>query len=240
MSVLTRKISALEKNVLSDEPNPKDTYLGTNNKDENELFRLSIRIKEEQKRQAIELEKKMKTNPTTDYTAEIKAIVNLSEKDQAIVTLSNNIYRQRVMHLFENAIAQYAHFNDPGAKNLFYMRFYWFLLEIQDYLWHYNKERSILDEPGFFDLCPGEREKKLKPVYDTWRGKWFSDKSFNRWRKICTDTSPKPKYSKEKEKELMDMDCKYKEQDAVHLKEKCPTCKNQCEWYIKQLHETLK
>ncbi len=40
MSVLTRKISALEKNVLSDEPNPKGTYLGTNNKDENELFRL--------------------------------------------------------------------------------------------------------------------------------------------------------------------------------------------------------
>ena len=57
----------------------------------------------------------MKTNPTTDYTAEINAIVNLSEEDQTIVTQSNIIYRQRVMHLFENAIAQYSHFNDPEA-----------------------------------------------------------------------------------------------------------------------------
>ena len=58
MNTLSRKIGELEKNVISDDPKPEDTYLGTNNTNEIELFRRANQIKEAQKQRAIELDEK--------------------------------------------------------------------------------------------------------------------------------------------------------------------------------------
>jgi len=241
MKTLTRKVSELEKNVLSDIPKPEDTYLGTNNNDELELFRRANRIQEEQKRQATELQEKTKANPTVDYTAEMKAILELSEENQTIVDQSNLIYVQRVMHLFDNAIAQHIHLNKPGIKYMFYDRFNWFLSDMTEWLSLLNQEFSTYDEPGFFDLCQGEQDKKLKPVMDSWRGDWFSDESFDRWLNAHPLPSSKLKSPKEEvreeeeeakltKKELRETE----ENNTRYLREKCPTCKEQCEWYKKQ------
>ena len=246
MNSLTRKVGELEKNVISDNPSPEDTYLGTNNKDEIELFRLANQIQERQKQRALELQEKMKLNPAGDYKAEMEAVLELSDKDQAIVRQADRIYTQRVMHLFDNAVAQYAHLNDPLAKYIFYSRFYWFLSEMKDWLYHVYMEDKIESEPGFFDLCEGEQDQKLKQVYDTWRKDWLSPESFERWCKAHPDPVPKVKLSPEEEakaeaedealteKENKETD----ENNAKYLKEKCPTCLTKCKWYNEQAQKT--
>ena len=246
MKTLTRKVSELEKNVLSDIPKPEDTYLGTNNNDELELFRRANRIQEEQKRQATELQEKTKANPTVDYTAEMKAILELSEENQTIVDQSNLIYVQRVMHLFDNAIAQHIHLNKPGIKYMFYDRFNWFLSDMTEWLSLLNQEFSTYGEPGFFDLCQGEQDKKLKPIHDSWRKDWFSEESYDRWCKEHPITF-KSKFSneetneREKDEDIWDTERKADvEREERFLREKCPTCKEQCEWYKKQTQKGQK
>ncbi|MGD0071867.1 MAG: hypothetical protein ABSB71_09950 [Candidatus Bathyarchaeia archaeon] len=238
----------MEKNVISDNPNPEDTYLGTNNKDEIELFRLANQIQEEQKQRALELQEKMKTDPSSNYDAEMKSILELSDNDKAIVKQADLIYTQRVMHLFDNAVAQHAHLNDPMCKYIFYERFYWFLSEMKDWLYHVWKESEISNEPGFSDLCAGEQEQKLKPIYDTWRKDWLSAESFTRYmekshafktheeiEKMVANRTPEQIAQDEiEEKAEEEEEAKWNAQDAKYLKEKCPTCLSKCKWYNEQ------
>lgn len=247
MNTLSRKISDLEKNVISDDPKPEDTYLGTNNKNEIELFKRANQIQEAQKQRVIELEEKMKANPTVDYTADLKAALELSTEDQAIVEQANFIYYQRVMHLFDNAVAQHCHLNSPMEKYIFYTRLNWFLSEMKEWLYLLWKEHEITSQPGFFDLCAGEQEQKLKEVYDNWR-EWFSKESFYRYserhhltksmeeiqQELANRTPDQIAKDEIEEQKEQEEDRKWEEQDKRYLKEKCPTCPTKCKWYNKQ------
>ncbi|MDR0471858.1 MAG: hypothetical protein LBH79_09095 [Nitrososphaerota archaeon] len=192
MKALTRKLRVLENNVINDKPDPEDTYMGTNNKKEQELFRVAHKIVEEQKQQLQTVKEQQKANPKVDYTAKIEAVLELSDEAEAIVSQAEHISIHRAMHIFETAIACRHHLNDPQDKIIFYLRFFWFLSEIQDMLHHSAIENKIMSSPGFFDLCVDEQNKKLNACYDSWR-EWFSKESFNQWLKTHPITSPNPK-----------------------------------------------
>jgi hypothetical protein len=97
-------------------------------------------------------------------------------------------------------------------------------------------EQEVLDSPGFFDLCTGEQERRLKPVYDKWDHSLFSEKSFKDYvtEKWGTTLVKIPESTPE---ELVEMEKQEQEDiefDKRVLKEKCPSCPNQCEWYRRE------
>jgi hypothetical protein len=235
----------MEKNVISDTPDPEETYIGTRKKEEQELFRIAHKILEEQNQRLIALEEKQKANPPCDYTAEREAVYELNEDTETIVSQATRIAITRASHIFDTTIASLYHLNDPASKTIFYMRFFWFLSEMKDWLHHIRMENEIMGEPSFFDLCEGEKDKKLQPCYDSWRD-WLSDESFSKWFKARYITSSKTEFIEEETKEgyieneeedIEEMDIEHRaiERNAKYFKEKCPTCKDQCAWYKKKL-----
>jgi hypothetical protein len=232
MNALIRKIRELEKNVINDTPDSEDTYIGTSKKEEQELFRVAHKILEEQIQRLTVLEEKQKTNPTFDYTVEKEAICELTGEAEVIVSQATRIAVLRASHIFDTTIASFYHLNDPASKIIFYTRFFWFLSEMKDWLHHMRMEHKIMGEPGFFNLCKGEQDKKLKPCYDSWR-RWLLDESFSQWLKNNPITPPNSKTTKEANVEeedmaLMEKEFKAEEEKNVqYLKETCPTCPHQ-------------
>jgi hypothetical protein len=196
LNVLVRKISALEQNVLSDKPDPKETYLYTTNKIETELFKVANKIIEKQTQQLTALEELQKLNPNVDYTTEMKTILELSKETETIVSQAEHICLQRAIHIFDKMIAYRYHLDDSQNKFVFYLRFFWFLSEMQDMFRHSSMENKIMGEQGFFDLCKGDQDKKLKVCYDSWR-EWFSKESFEQWLETHPITPPNPKSNEE-------------------------------------------
>ncbi|MCL1977408.1 MAG: hypothetical protein FWG55_04805 [Candidatus Bathyarchaeota archaeon] len=239
MNALTRKISALEKNVVNDTPDPAETYIGSTNKEEWELIKIAKEIVGRQKQQLTELEKSQKVNPTVDYTSKVNDILTLSDEAEAIVMQAGHIALQRAFHIFDDTIAFRYHQGNDLNKTIFYARFFWFLSEMQDMLHHSTMENKIMGESGFFDLCKGEQDKKLKVCYDSWR-EWFSSESFVQWLKSNPFTPSNTKLIQEEVTEteeynaIKETEQKANERDAKHLKEKCPTCSNKCKLYNKQ------
>jgi hypothetical protein len=196
MNVLTRKIKTLENNVLNNNPDPKKTYIYTTNKTEQELFKIANKIVEKQTQQLTALEELQKLNPNIDYTNEMKTALELSDESEAIISQAEHICLQRAIHIFDKIIAYRYHLDDSQDKFVFYLRFFWFLNEIQTMFHHSTMENKIMDEPGFFDLCKGEQVKKLKACYDSWR-EWFSKESFEQWLETHPFTPPNPKSNEE-------------------------------------------
>ncbi|MCL1969923.1 MAG: hypothetical protein FWF66_00390 [Candidatus Bathyarchaeota archaeon] len=246
-STLTRKVGALEKNVISEKPSSEDTYLGTNKKEEIELFRRSNEIQEKQKAKLIAIKEKLRLDPTGNYADEIKAALTLSCEEETILQQSRSIYVQRVIHLFDNAVAQHCHLNIPVYQSIFYERLNWFLFEMTEWLHNLDRDMEIMGSPGFFELCHGEQERKHKEVNDNWRD-YLSPESYKRYREShCPEksldeirltlanrtpeqiTQDKIKIQKEQEREQ-----KQAEQDRRCLREKCSTCPDKCKWYNKQ------
>jgi hypothetical protein len=195
LNILTRKISVLEKNVLSDIPDSEETYIGTTNKQEIELFKIASKIVEKQIQQITLFEEKQRLNPNIDYTAEIDDVLELSEESEAIVSQAEHIGFQRAIHIFDRVIASRYHLGDSQDEFIFYLRFSWFLNEMQDMFRHSSMENKIMGESGFFDLCKGEQDEKLKVCYDSWR-EWFSKESFEQWLETHPITPPNPKSNK--------------------------------------------
>ena len=143
-----------------------------------ELLKLARSIVNSQDQQLKNLKAKQSANPTVDYTEEEKAFLASYDATEAIVSQATRIMFLRASHIFDSAIASQYHLNDPLGKMLFYSRFFWFLDEIRDMIYHRVLEFKIMGEPGFFDLSEGEQGKKLNACYDTWRV-WFTKDSFN-------------------------------------------------------------
>jgi hypothetical protein len=225
--------------VLSDNPDPKETYIYTTNEGEQELFKVARKIMEKQTQKLTALENLQKLHPNVDYTAEMDNVLELSEEAEAIVSQAERIIIRRSMHIFDRVIACRYHLGAQQDKFVFYLRFFWFLNETQNMFYHSSMENKILGEQGFFDLCRGEQDKKLKVCYDSWR-EWFSKESFDQWLEVHPSMSPNPKSKEEEvkaEKEyavLMETEQKAKERNAKYLKEKCPTCPDKCNWYNEQ------
>jgi hypothetical protein len=182
MNALARKLGVLEKNVINDHPDPEETYLGIDNKQELELLKIAYDIVKDQDQRLKALEVKQNANPTVDYTDEKNAFLALNNASEAIVSRASRIVFLRATHIFETAIASQYHLNDPLGKRLFYIYFFWFLDEIRDMIYHRVLEVKIMGEPDFFDLSEMEQDKKLKVCGDFGR-EYFSKESFVQWLK---------------------------------------------------------
>jgi hypothetical protein len=243
MNKLSRILRELEKNVISEHPDPKESYIYTTNKEEQELFKIAQEIANNQKQQLTALEELQKINPTVDYTAERDAILTLNDDERVIVKQAAHICVQRALHIFDSTVAVLIHLNYHFSEMLFYTRFYWFLSELQDMIHNRSMLLKTVSEPGFFDLCEGEQEKKMKAIEDSSR-EYFSEESFNQWLKALPATvfplNLKPQELSEEEEEAeniaeIEQDRKDEEKNAKYLKEKCPTCPDKCKWYNNRL-----
>jgi hypothetical protein len=241
MNALTRKLKKKKKNVINEHPDPEETYLGIDNKQELELLKMAYNIVKDQDQRLKTLETKQTVNPTVDYTDEKNAFLALNDTFEPIVSRASRIVFLRALHIFETAIASQYHLNDPLGKMLFYTRFFWFLDEIRDLIYHRVLEFKIMGESDFFDLCEGVQDEKLKVCNDFGR-EYFSKESFTQWLKNHPNTSSNLKSHKElndTEEEyltFMETERRAKERNERYLKEKCPTCPNKCKWYTEQTH----
>ncbi len=236
MDANSKKLRELEKNVISDIPKTK-TVLYIDDEVEHEIHKRAGDILSRQRDIATELYDTLKANPKAEIN--IHAL-DLDADDQAIVDKSNILYHFRVMELFDKGIGQFVHFNDPICKYVFYSRFTWFLSEMKEWCYWLWWEDQTYDEPGFFDLCAGEQEKRLKPLHEHWR-KYLTEDS---WKKHCEEHPPKlqdtlPEMTEEQEeeerKQIEKENAEEEAKDAKILAEKCPSCTEKCKWYFEQV-----
>ncbi|MCL2643463.1 MAG: hypothetical protein FWD52_08165 [Candidatus Bathyarchaeota archaeon] len=179
MKALTRKLCEMEKNVLNSCPDPEETFLGFTNVNEQELFQTACKIIKTHTLQTSQLEAKQKANPHINYAFEREQLV-LSGEAQTLVDQALRIIFLRSTNIFDTYLAPFFHLEDSVCKMLFYSRFFWFLSEMKDMLRYNYLVRTIVCEPGFFDLNPEEQEEKLKPVHATCR-EWFTDESHTKY-----------------------------------------------------------
>lgn len=187
MKTLTHKLEQIEKNVINDKPNPEETYLGTTNKTELELFRVAYKILENHTKQLNQLEEQQKAKPTVNYSEKKETLV-LSDEAKTVVSQAERIMFLRATHIFDETIAPLFHIDESLCKKLFYAHFFWFLSEMQDMLHHRYMELKIMGEADFFNLSTEEQGKKLTTCYDTWR-EWFTKESRLQWLKNNPITS---------------------------------------------------
>jgi hypothetical protein len=176
MNSISKKLRDLEKNVIDDAPRTK-TILYIEDPTELEIHKRAGDILAKQREIAAELYDILKANPKAEISAHA---LDLTPNEKAIVDKSNALYHHRVMELFDIGIAQFIHFNDPINKWIFYSRLNWFLMEMQDWLFLRWQEDQVYDDPEYFNLCAGEQEKLLEPIYSKWR-KWLSEESWKNY-----------------------------------------------------------
>jgi len=138
------------------------------------------------------------------------------------------------MELFDNGVAQYIHLNDPVNKFIFYSRLNWFLNEMGEWLFLRWQEDQIYADPGFFDICPGEQEKRLQPVYSKWR-RWLSEESWLKYSEENCKIKDLPELTAEQIEEdaklVASENAAEEANEAKFLKEKCPACPEKCKWF---------
>jgi hypothetical protein len=127
------------------------------------------------------------------------------------------------------------------------MRFFWFINEVSGQIDQQKAESDVYGSPGFFDLCVGEQDRRLAPVYAKWRRDLFTLESFSRFvdahkRPISEITAALnagksaeqiAKEDAEEEAKEEKQDQEDRDRDAKFLAEKCPTCTQKCDWYFK-------
>ena len=226
---LSKKLRNLEKNVVPDTPRGETRIIIDDNA-EMELHQRASEIQQVQKAKAEDLHKILTEKPNAEVDMDS---LNLSSKNQLIVNKSRSLYRYRVMELFDNAIGQEIHLNDPINKWIFYNRFNWFLSEMSEWLFLRWREDQVYSEPGFFNLCMGEQDKRLAPVYAKWRKDWLSPESYNRFYEEHKPhlADPTPEEEEEDAKLCEQEEREGRALDAKFLREKCPTCTQKCTWF---------
>jgi hypothetical protein len=160
----------------------------------------------------------------------------LSDADRAIVEESTRLMFKRFWLLFDMFGKAFIYHDNPVAQMVFWSRFMWLVEEAQKYTEQSDAENEVMDAPDYFDLCAGEQDRRLKPVYDKWDNNLFSEKSFHdyiekRWNiDSLSEVKPTPEELAEMDKEEQ----ADREFDEKVLKEKCPSCPTPCEWYKRE------
>ena len=67
------------------------------------------------------------------------------------------------------------------ANWIFYTRFYWLIEETRKFKEQYDAEEEVFNTPGYWELCEGEQERRLAPVYANWNHDLFTPESFKRY-----------------------------------------------------------
>jgi hypothetical protein len=242
MNLVSKKLYGLEKNVLPELPTEGTTKITWENGDahinraESELHRRAIQILEahqEEIEQAVE-RGETKYNP-------------LAPSDQVIVDASNRRFVARIFQIFQVFTDAFVTLKDPMANWVFYTRFYWLIEETRKFKEQYDAEEAVLNAPGYWELCEGEQERRLAPVYAAWNHDLFTPQSFQRYceqhhifkttaeiQQLNTNRTPEQARQEELEDQRDDdIERAAMERNARYLKEKCPTCKEKCDWFMK-------
>ena len=109
------------------------------------------------------------------------AYIPLSPSDQSIVDASNHRLTDRIFEIFQVFTDAFVTYKDPMANMVFYTRFYWLIEETRKFKEQFDAEEEVFNTPGYWELCEGEQEKRLAPVYSGWNHDLFTPESFERY-----------------------------------------------------------
>ncbi len=161
MNILSRKLHELEKNVLPELPEEGTTRITWENGDteldraENELHRRATQI----------LQCSRRRNAGKPLSRGETAYIPLSSDDQAIVDAANHRFMARILEIFQTFTDAFVTYKDPMANWVFYTRFYWLIEETRKFKEQFDAEEAVFNTPGYWELCEGEQERRLAPVY---------------------------------------------------------------------------
>ena len=242
MNLVSKKLHALEKNVLPENPEEGTTKIMWENGDakldraENELHRRANQILEAH-RQETQQAKEQGENTFTP----------LSPSDQAIVDAAHHRFMARILMIFQTFTDAFVTYKDPMANLVFYTRFYWLIEETRKFKEQHDAEEEVFNTPGYFELCEGEQERRLAPVYATWNHDLFTPQSFQRYceqhhifktteeiQQLVANRTPEQVRQDELEEQQEQAENEETDaRNARYLKEKCPTCLEKCDWFKK-------
>ena len=242
MNIVSKKLHELEKNVLPELPEKGTTKITWENgnidldRAESELHKRATQILEAH---AEEMQEAL-TRGETD-------VVPLSPADQTIVDTANRRLMARILEIFQVFTDTFVTLKDPMANWIFYTRFYWLIEETRKFKEQYDAEESVFNTPGYWDLCEGEQERRLAPVYAAWNHDLFTPESFQRYcdrhhvfkttediQQFIANRTPEQARQDELEEQQEENEEKAAtERNARYLKEKCPTCAEPCGWFKK-------
>jgi hypothetical protein len=242
MNIVSKKLHELEKNVLPELPEKGTTKITWENGDieldraESELHKRATQILEAH---AEEMQEAL-TRGGTDVSP-------LSPADQTIVDTANRRLMARILDIFELFVDTFVTQKDPMATWIFYTRFYWLIEETGKFKDQFNAEEEVFNTPGYWELCEGEQERRLAPVYAAWNHDLFTPESFQRYcerhhvfkttediQQLTANRTPEQARQDELEEQQEENEEKAAtERNARYLKEKCPTCAEPCDWFKK-------
>lgn len=242
MNLVSRKLHALEKNVLPEVPQEGTTKITWENGDveldraESELHRRATQILEAHRE---EMQQAAERGENT-YTP-------LSPSDQVIVDAAHHRFMARILDIFRVFTDAFVTYKDPMANWVFYTRFYWLIEETRKFKEQHDAEEEVFNQPGYWELCEGEQQRRLAPVYAAWNHDLFSPQSFDRYceqhhvfktteeiQQLIANRTPEQAKQDELEEQQEEKDEKVAaERNTRYLKEKCPTCQEKCDWFLK-------
>jgi hypothetical protein len=242
MNILSKKLHELEKNVLPEFPEKGTTKITWENGDieldraESELLRRATQILEAH---AEEMQEALARGENA-YTP-------LSPSDQVIVDTADRRLMARILDIFELFVDTFVTQKDPMATWIFYTRFYWLIEETRKLKEQYDAEEEVFDTPGYWELCEGEQERRLAPVYAAWNHDLFTPESFERYcdrhhvfkttediQQLIANRTPEQARQDELEEQQEENEEKAAtERNTRYLREKCPTCLKPCDWFKK-------
>jgi len=176
MNIVSKKLHSLEKNVLPELPQEGTTKITWENGDaeldraENELHRRANQILEAHREEMQEALSRGETD-----------VIRLSSTDQAIVDAANRRFMARILEIFQTFTDAFVTYKDPMANWVFYTRFYWLIEETRKFKEQFDAEEAVFNTPGYWELCEGEQERRLAPVYANWNHDLFTPESFQRY-----------------------------------------------------------
>jgi hypothetical protein len=243
MNIVSKKLHALEKNVLPEVPEEGTTKITWENGDveldraETELHRRATQILEAHRE---EMQQAAERGENT-YTP-------LSRSDQAIVDAAHHRFMHRILEIFQTFTDAFVTYKDPMANLVFYTRFYWLIEETRKLKEQYDAEEAVFNTPGYFELCEGEQERRLAPVYAAWNHDLFSPQSFQRYceqhhifktteeiqQLVANRTPEQVRQDELEEQQEQAENAETDARNARYLKEKCPSCVEKCKWYFDQ------
>jgi hypothetical protein len=174
-------------------------------------------------------------------------VICLSLADQAIVDAANRRFMDRILEIFQTFTDAFLTYKDPMANWVFYTRFYWLIEETRKFKEQFDAEEAVFNTPGYWELCEGEQERRLAPVYANWNHDLFTPESFQRYcyshhvfkttqdiqQFIANRTPEQVKQDELEEQHEQAENAETDARNARYLKEKCPTCAEKCDWFKK-------
>jgi hypothetical protein len=242
MNILSRKLHELEKNVLPEFPQKGTTKITWENGDrdldraEFELHRRATQILEAHMLEMQEAQSRGETDA-----------IPLSSTDQIIVDSANRHFMARILEIFQTFTDAFVTYKDPMANWAFYTRFYWLIEETRKFKEQYDAEETVFKTPGYWELCEGEQQRRLAPVYAAWNHDLFTPESFQRYcdihhvfkttedieQLIANRTPEQVRQDELEEQQEQAESAETDARNARYLKEKCPTCAEKCDWFKK-------